>query len=125
MDPLLEQLLLPWWKIIAYFLALVVGVIGIRVSLKFDVNTWMEQRRKSKLLADQRRRAAKCGHVWTLYPSSVYSQCNFCLAYIQTSTLLVGQQLDVQPTIVGTNYAAVLNPTEGAIVATGYIGHRE
>ena len=125
MDPLLEQLLLPWWKIIVYFVALVVGGIGIKVSLKFNVNTWMEDRKQSKALAEQGKIIAECGHMWTLYPNSIYSQCNLCSAYIQTTTLLAAEQLEVKPIILATNPGVRLNPSAGELVATDYVGQRK
>ena len=125
MDPLLEQLLLPWWKIIVYFGALVLGGIGIKVSLTFNVNTWMEERRKSKAHAEHRKRASKCGHRWTLYPNSVYSQCNLCLVNIPTSTLLAAEQFKVKPIILAKNHGVMINLSAGALVTTDYVGQRK
>ncbi len=40
-----EAIFLPWWKILLYMLGLVLAVVTIRISIKFDMNTWLENRR--------------------------------------------------------------------------------
>ena len=94
MEPgILNELLSPWWRTVvslaAAMLVVVAGAVGIKLAIRFDINVWLQDRRNAKALKERIKRADKCGHVWTLYHASTFSQCNLCLAYIATSTLLV------------------------------------
>ena len=83
----LEQLILPWWKLPLYMLAVVVSGVAIRIAIKFDVNEWLKQRKEGRTKKDMEKAATTCGHLWTYYPHSPFSTCNLCLALIPTSTL--------------------------------------
>ena len=85
---MLEELLVPWWKILLYMLGLIATLVVIRIVIKFDVNQWQKDRREAKARKDGEKVVTQCGHVWTLYPHSEFSQCNVCLALIKTLTLL-------------------------------------
>ena len=83
-----QTYLLPWWKPLVYVFAGIFTLVTIKVGLTFNINTWLQDRRKRKLEDRLEQAVAECGHVWTLYPNSDFSQCNLCTAYIKTATLL-------------------------------------
>ena len=125
-NSILDQLLLPWWKIVVYFLVVVLAAISVKVSLTFNVNTWLQDRRKAQAVKERKRTVGECGHAWTLYPDSVYSQCNLCLAYINTSTLLTAEKhFAIKPIIMGTHFRVTVAPTEGSMVVGDYSGQRK
>ena len=107
-------------------LGLIATVVAIRIVVKFDVNQWMKDLREGKIRRESAKRAEKCGHVRTLYPHCVYSQCNMCLAFIHTSTLqFTRTHMDIKPIIVGIANGIMITPGVGDIVATDYIGNRK
>ena len=121
----LEAFLLPWWKPIVYLFSLVLMLLTVRIAINFDVNTWMESRRKSKDIKARQKRSMNCSHAWTLYHTSPYSQCNYCLAWIATSTLLAAIQLsDHKPIIFGESYVIIATPSVGDIIVNDFIGKR-
>ncbi len=125
---ILETLLVPWWKIVVYFATAVVGVIGIKISLTFDINTWMQDRRKEKKINELKKIASECGHVWTLYPDSRFSQCNLWMSFIATSTLtlaVANVHLKEKPLFAGTFYQGHIEPPEGTFGVSDYVGQRK
>ena len=123
---MLEEILLPWWKILSYMAALIATAVAIKVVIKFDVNLWFKDLREGRRRRDSVKRAEQCGHVWTLYPQCVYLQCNMCLAFIFTSTLLFAMtHFDIKPLIVGKANDIMITPGERDIIATDYIGNRK
>ena len=45
---MVEELLVPWWKIPVYVLVATFSVVAIRFTVKLDMNEWLKQRRKIK-----------------------------------------------------------------------------
>ena len=125
-NSILENLLLPWWKILLYLFAAVVAVFTIKVSLTFNLNTWLQDRKKAKEVEELKKIASECGHVWTLYPGSVYSRCNLCLAFIATSTLVYAKEhFDKRPLFAGVHHGVHIVPPKPSIMVTDYIGKRK
>lgn len=121
---LIEELLSPWWKVLVYMVGLIGTIVAIKLVVKLDVNKWMEYRREAKLLKTELKSAEECGHVWTLYPSSMYSQCNLCFVFILTSTLKAAMDFDIKPYIIAQVTGMAIKPTKGAITTSDYIGKR-
>ncbi len=126
---LAETLFVPWWKVILYGLAIAISIVAIRVSIKFDLNEWLNRRREGRLLKERHKIVDQCRHGWTLYPSSPFSTCNGCQAWISTPILLTARQLgDVKPMILAEYQGAVLRSKggpKGPIVVNDYIGRRD
>ena len=126
-NSILENLLVPWWKIVVYFLLAVLAAISIKVSFTFNLNTWQKDREEAKRTKELEKRSSECGHVWTLFSVSVYSQCNLCLAFIFTSTLLYAREnFDPKPLIVAEETRHRISPVAGQVFAyDDYIGKRK
>ena len=119
------EVITPWWKLVIYLMLIVVGLFSFKVRINFDANKWLQKRAESKELKQWRKRASNCSHVWTYYPYSVYSQCNFCQVYILTGTLAYAQKnLDEKPRIAATSYQARLTPNPGEPVALEPMGKK-
>ena len=128
MDPaILNELFSPWWRpivaIATTVFIVVVGIIAVRFTVKFDLNVWLRDRRDAKALKERKKRVDGCGHVWTLYRFSQFSQCNFCLAYIATSSLVVFYDSPAV-SIAGEDWDLLLNPPAGSIIVANPIGTR-
>ena len=119
---ILEALLLPWWKIFAYIGATALAAIAIRITVKFDANTWLESRQTANAIKESRKRAAVCRHVWTLYSHSQYSICNHCEALIATSNLLLFRN-DHKVLIAGQVSGMQIVGKEGAILVDNPYGN--
>ena len=115
---MLEELILPWWKIPIYILTTLIGIAAIKVTVKFDVNEWRRERRKQKLLKAQHKRIESCRHVWTLYDSSEFSQCNKCMVLISTSILLMAMNAQVDDVRIYTVHTGVMISTKGEVLYT-------
>ena len=121
----LEALLLPWWKPIAYLFAIVLVLVTVRIGINFDVNKWMENRQQAKLNKEVAKRSKNCGHAWTLYHTSPFSRCNYCLAWIPTTTLLTALEFfDRKPLILGQTDSMLVTPMKGEVVVSDFIGKR-
>ena len=119
----LEALFLPWWKGLVYIFALTLSVVAIRVTIKLDLNAWLKRRDVAKRLATMKKLAETCRHAWTLYPSSPFSRCTLCQAWISTSILLVAREImDEGPIILAEQQGVVATPQEGHIVVDSYMG---
>ena len=106
-------------------LGLIATLVVIRIVITFDVNQWQKDRREANARKDAEKVVTQCGHVWTLYPHSEFSQCNMCLALIKTSTLLFAKtQMDPKPIIVATRIGITIKPGSGIVVAS-YVGGRQ
>ena len=122
----IEAYLLPWWKLIVWLLVLAALFVSIRIAIRFDLNEWLEFRRRAKKEKDRLKAADNCSHAWTLYHRSPYSECNNCLAIIATSTLLAAIQLsDVRPIVFGENRDLRIEPVKGCVVVSDFIGKRQ
>ena len=126
MEPeLLNELLSPWWRlplsITVTVFAVVVGAIGVKLAIKFDINVWLQDRRSAKAFKARKKHADRCRHMWTLYHASPFSLCNLCLAYIATSTLLLYFD-SPEVIIVGENWGYLLKPAAGSVVAMHPVG---
>ena len=120
MDPtLLNELVSPWWKPIVFtaamFLIIIAGIIVVRVTIKFDLNVWLQDRRDAKALKNRIKQADQCGHMWTLYRNSPFSLCNLCQAHIATSTLLLVRS-HPEVTIVAENRDLMTTPGGGDVI---------
>ena len=122
-NSIVGALILPWWKMILYILALALAIVTVRISVKFDVNAWLQS---GKIAKDNKRRvvdADNCPHLWTVYHSSPYSRCNLCQAWIATSTLLLARvYFEPKPIIAGESYSLLVSPQPNEVVVGDYIG---
>ena len=119
----LETLFLPWWKGLVYIFALTLSVVAIRVTIRFDLNAWLKRRDSAKRFAAIMKHAKTCRHAWTLYPSSPFSPCAKCQAWISTSILVVARQFgEVKPIILAERPRVVANPQKGEVFTDSYIG---
>ena len=117
--------LLPWWKPLAYLGGLTAIGATIRLSLTFNFNEYLKEREARKAQKERMRDVKSCAHIWTLYPSSEFSQCNLCMAIIKTSTLLfANEHVDPKPVIIATRVGININPGGSAIQVSSYIGNR-
>ena len=128
MDPaLLNDLISPWWRpmvlLAVTVVSVAIAVIAVRVTVSFDLNEWLRDRRDAKVRKTKMKLAKRCEHVWTLCHASMYSRCNLCLAFIPTTTLLATLD-DPQVSIAGQSYNAVYRTTAGGVVATDPVGNR-
>lgn len=98
-----ESIFLPWWKILVYVTAVVIATVAIRITVKFDLNAFLKDRREDKKLSERKRDIEKCAHIWTLYTNSPYSRCDRCLCLISTSILLSLRQSSAPPVISATS----------------------
>ena len=87
----------------AAMVLLLVGTIGFKFAIAFDINAWLSARRDAKALKVKMKNARRCGHLWTLYHASPYSKCNLCAAYVATTTLLMLSD-DPKIRIAGENW---------------------
>ena len=118
--------MLPWWKILLYILGTALAVITIRISIKFDLNTWLQSRRTDKEIKERVKRSEECPHLWTLYRLSPYSSCNMCLSWIATSTLLAASQLaGYKHVIAGESSNLLVHPEPNAVIVSNPIGARK
>ena len=110
----LDQLLVPWWKLVIYLSLVVLGLFSLKVRIIFNLNDWLQKREDAKTLKEWQKRASNCHHTWVLYTDSVYSQCSSCEVYILTSTLMVGRQLAGSRPIIRAEHRLVrITPKQG------------
>ena len=115
-----EAILTPWWKIPIY---IVVTILTIRFTAKFDINAWLKARSEAKKRKTRQKNAEACLHVWTLFSSNPYSRCDKCLVLISTSILLTARAYgDPKPIITGEAPAMFMNHAAGELVTHDYIG---
>ena len=120
---LADALFLPWWKNILYFFAIALSIVAVRFSTNFDLNAWLEQRRHSRLLAEVFKASNQCKHAWTLYPSSQYSQCVSCQAWIATDILIVARtHFSPKPVIIAERPDVVFDHKGVLVLAKSYVG---
>lgn len=118
-----EALLLPWWKIVIYILVAAIGIVTIRIGVKFDINTWLKERKEAKILKDREKASMQCQHLWTLYPNSPYSRCDKCLILISTSILNFAKMYsNPKPVISGIASGFLMKPGTNELVTSDYIG---
>ena len=121
-----ETVLLPWWKIVIYIASLVLAVITIRVTITFDINSWLKERKEAKELRDRDKASRNCQHIWTLYPNSPYSRCDNCLILISTGILITARTyLPHKPVISGELAGMLMKPGRNEMVTTNYLGARD
>ena len=119
----LEIILIPWWKFPIYIATATIGIIAIRISIKFDVNAWLKVRKESKELNDREKASIKCLHIWTLYTDSPHSRCDKCLVLISTSILFFARAyLDPKPVISGQIIGMMIKPGQNELQTSNYIG---
>ena len=118
-----KELFLPWWKIPVYALVVALAITTVRIGIKFDVNVWIAARRSNRVRRERMRFVEECVHTWTLYPTSQYSICNKCMAYIATATLFTARELgEPKPVIIGERHGVDINPGEGSVLVVGWTG---
>ena len=121
-----EAVLLPWWKIVIYIASLVLAVITIKVTITFDLNVWLKERKEAKELREREKASRKCAHIWTLYPNNPYSRCDRCLILISTSILLTARAvLEPKPVISGELHGIIMKPGKNEMVTSDYVGARD
>ena len=121
----LEAILLPWWKLVIYMATVTLGIIAVRISIKFDVNKWLKTRNEAKRIKDREKASRNCKHIWTLYTNSPYSRCDNCLVLISTSILVAARAgLNPKPVISG-HTSLLMTPGADELVTSGYIGDRK
>ena len=120
-----EAVLLPWWKIVIYIASLVLAVITIKITITFNLNDWLKERKEAKELKDRQKASRKCQHIWTLYPNSPYSRCDDCLVLISTGILITARTyLDPKPVVSGELAGMLMKPGRNEMVTTNYLGAR-
>ena len=121
----LEALILPWWKLPIYLLAITLSIVTIRVSIRFDINSWLQERRKLRERKQRLKFVEQCQHLWTLYTASPHSRCNRCNALIATTTVQAELELSHdKPLIAGVSNNLIANSNEGDILVSNSIGAR-
>ena len=124
-NSLVEALLLPWWKPVIYMVTVTLGAITFKISVNFDINTWLKERKESKELRDREKASRKCSHIWTLYTHSPYSRCDKCLILISTSILnFASEYSSTKPLISGIANGVLMKPGTKEIVTSDYIGSK-
>ena len=119
-----EWLLQQQWEVVLCASALAIFV-SVRIGVRFDVNTWIENRAQAKQSEERWKLIETCAHMWTLYPVSPYSRCNACPVLIATSTLSFAlREMAVKPIILSVSYSMFEIPA-GEPVTNDYIGKRE
>lgn len=119
----LETILIPWWKFPIYIATATIGIIAIRISIKFDVNAWLKMRKESKELNDRKKASIKCRHIWTLYTDSPYSRCDKCLVLISTSILFTARAYhDPKLVISAQIMGMMIKPGQNELQTSNYIG---
>ena len=93
----------------------VLGIVAIRITITFDINIWLQDRRVAKPRNEDLRRANRCADAWTISHASTYSRCNLCLAYIPTKSLLL---LESAVAIAGIDRVNRLLPQAGEVVVS-------
>ena len=124
---LLDALFVPWWKPVLFIpataLSLALSVVAVRFTISFDLNAWLRKREESRFNAEALKRAEQCMHAWTLYPSSPYSQCASCQAWIPTSILVAARALsDIKPIILAEHPGVVVSHEGPMVVVRSYTG---
>ena len=123
---IMETILIPWWKPLIYLAAITLCVITIRISIKFDLNTWLKARKKSKELKHREKIIRNCQHIWTLYTHSPYSICERCRVLISTSILLIAMEsLDPKLVILGYVPMMAIKPRQNRLITSDYIGAKK
>lgn len=123
---MMEELLLPWWKVPIYILSALIGIAAIRLTLKFDINEWSRERRKQKQLKSQWKRIENCGHTWTLYEHSEYSQCSKCMVLISTTILLTAMEAQIEDVrILAIRSGITINAKGEVLYTDDAIGKRD
>ena len=124
---LLNELVSPWWKPIVFTAAMcliiIAGIIAVRVTIRFDLNVWLKDRRGAKAEKNQMKVVNGCAHEWTLYSRSSYSRCNVCMGLIATTTLMAYRSPEV--VILGENRGRMINPRAGEILVSDPLGARQ
>ena len=121
---IVREVFSPWWKILLYMLGVALSVASIRVVFRFDVNTWLETRRKDKLRRDQQKAIEQCRHAWNLYPRSPHSVCSKCYVLISTSILQLcrtGQLPGL--TIIAEDWTQTITAGGGTLTTANAIGN--
>ena len=107
-------------------LSLAISTIAVKIAITLNGNELIRQFGEWRATRTRMKAAKRCGHVWTLFPASPYSQCNFCMAVIATTTLQFARDYaEVKPFIAGIRHGEVLTPGEGRIYVSDHIGNRK
>ncbi len=129
MEPsVVETIFLPWWKSAVYiftvFFGLVAAVIAIRITINFDLNAFLKDKKEERHLRDRLKNSEKCGHVWTLYYSSPFSRCDKCLCLISTSVLLLMRNGPEPRPLISGYSNLLMTPGEKEVYVENYVGNR-
>lgn len=123
---IVEAIFLPWWKSLVYLFSLVIGTIAIRITVNFDLNTYLQERKEEKYYQARLKASEECGHVWTLYLNSPYYRCDRCLCLISTSVLnLMSSESVSGPRPLISGYSSLLmTPGAKEVIVENYVGNR-
>ena len=122
---MVEELLVPWWKILIYVLFATFSVAAIRFTIKLDLNELLKRRRRAKLLNEIGKRSDRCRHGWILYPHSTYSQCSICQAWINTGVLLMAKSIgDKDLIIIAERPGINVDLKDEHIIVVDYVGKK-
>ena len=128
MEPsIVEAIFLPWWRSLVYLFALVIGTIAIRITVNFDLNTYLQERKEEKYDQARLKAIEECGHVWTLYWNSPYSRCDRCLCLISTSVLnlMLSESVSGPRPFISGHSSLLMTPGAKEVVVGNYVGKRE
>ena len=119
----MEAIILPWWKLPIYIAIATLGIVAIRISIKFDMNSWLKARTESKTLKERRKVSRRCLHMWTLYDDSPYSRCDKCQILISTSILVASCATQDPKPIMSCQVSGMrIRPGKNELVTSNYIG---
>ena len=87
LDAIIEVAFVPWWKGIAWLLAIAVTVVSVRIGFTFDLNVWLTARQARTNAKRLAKNAQQCKHVWIRYPYSPFAICGKCRSGIECLVL--------------------------------------
>ena len=126
----LEELLIPWWKLPIYVLSIGLTTVCVRIAITFDVNAWLQKKQEDKQKKEALKRVNECSHIWTLYRSSTHSRCDRCGCLISTTLLLSANEFSKRgkvpaPTFSGEANRMLIHVGVGDIITDDYVGKME
>ena len=123
---LVREVFSPWWKILIYMFLGAISIVSARLIFTFNLNQWLEGRRKDKQTRDLLKAAERCKHAWTLYSRSPYSVCSKCHVLISTSILLLARRANVPDlVIIFEDWTQGLTSPGGLPITHNYVGNPE
>ena len=110
-----------WWQIpvmvVVSAAGLIATILAIKVVIKFDINSFIQYRKRQEQLHYKLKVQQTCSHLWVLYPQSPFSMCSKCTILIHTARLQLGNQLGLEDFyIVSEQWGYQINAGEGSSI---------